>query len=119
MADEIFWPADTPMMEGEYPMHPMLRLYCADATLTHDLRADVVALLRSHGCAPTAGHSARVAAEAGRIAARWGLNETAATTAGWLHDISMIIPNAERIALAEALELEVLPEERALPMIIH
>jgi predicted HD superfamily hydrolase involved in NAD metabolism len=80
---------------------------------------DSVALLRHHGYPQTAGHSVRVAAEAQRIAARFGADIGAAAIAGWLHDISAIIPNSERVAWAEALGIDILHEERTLPMIIH
>lgn len=100
-------------------MHSALAPYAAQFQATGDLQADVVALLVAHDCAHTAGHSARVAAEAVRLAERFGLDRTQAATAAWLHDISAIVPNPERIALAEALELDVLPEERRVPMIIH
>jgi predicted HD superfamily hydrolase involved in NAD metabolism len=79
----------------------------------------MVALLTAHGHPKVVGHSVRVAAEARRLAQRWGLDAGAAEAAGWLHDISAIVPVDQRIALAEALGLEVLAEERAAPMIIH
>lgn len=87
--------------------------------ITGDVRADMVALLTAHGQAKVVGHSAQVAAEARRLAMRFRLDPDAAALAGWLHDISAIIPNEERIALAEELGLVVLPEERAAPMIVH
>jgi predicted HD superfamily hydrolase involved in NAD metabolism len=79
----------------------------------------MIALLTHHGCVKTAGHSRRVAAEAKRLAQRWQAGPHAAEIAGWLHDISAIVPNAQRVELAEQLGIEVLPEERILPMIIH
>nr|WP_223831714.1 hypothetical protein [Bacillus swezeyi] len=42
-----------------------------------------------------------------------------AATAGIWHDISAVIPNVKRIAVAEALGIDILPEERVFPMIIH
>ncbi len=84
-----------------------------------DLHADVTAFLNQHGYPKTAAHCTAVGAVAGQLAARFGLAATAATQAGWLHDVSAVIPNAERIVAAEAFELEVLPEERQLPMILH
>jgi predicted HD superfamily hydrolase involved in NAD metabolism len=87
--------------------------------LTGNIRDDMVALLTFHGHAKTVGHSVQVAAEAKRLARRWSLDAGAAEVAGWLHDISAIVPPAERIALAEALQLDILPEERIAPMIIH
>ena len=86
---------------------------------TGDVRSDSVAFLTGHGFAHTAGHSARVAAEARRVAQRWQADPARAETAGWLHDISAVIPNEQRIAVAEQLDIDVLPEERSYPMIIH
>lgn len=60
-----------------------------------------------------------VGTEARRIALRFGADPVAAETAGWLHDISAVIPNGDRIALSRELGIEVLPEEEAFPMIIH
>jgi len=79
----------------------------------------VTALLAYHGRADTIGHSMRVAAEAKRLALHWGEEAARAEAAGWLHDVSAIVPVEERIGLAEDLGLEVLPEERAFPMIMH
>ena len=86
---------------------------------TSDVGADVTALLAHHGRAGTIGHSVRVAAEARRLALLWGEDAASAETAGWLHDVSAIVPMDRRIRLAEDLGLDVLPEERAFPMIIH
>lgn len=36
-----------------------------------------------------------------------------------MHDIRGVIPNEKRIAAAEALGIDILPEERIFPMIIH
>lgn len=64
-------------------------------------------------------HSVRVANEARKIAKRFQLNEEQAAIAGYLHDISAIYPNNERIKVAEELGIEILQEEREFPMIIH
>lgn len=100
-------------------MHPALLPFCHALHLSGDLRANAVTLFQQNGCIHTAGHSARVAAEAEWLASQYGLDRQAAFQAGWLHDISAIVPNGKRIALAEQLGLEILPEERQLPMIIH
>ena len=60
-----------------------------------------------------------VAAEAGRIAALVGADLDAAEVAGWLHDVSVIIPSEQRAVIAEQLGIDVLPEEAIFPMIIH
>lgn len=60
-----------------------------------------------------------VGAEARALALRFGDDPDAAETAGWLHDISAVYPNAERVRIARELGVDVLPEEEAFPMIIH
>jgi predicted HD superfamily hydrolase involved in NAD metabolism len=100
-------------------MHPDLALFIRDITLNGDIQADMTALLAHHGCVKTIGHSMRVAAEAKRLAQHWQTDPRGAEIAGWLHDISAIVPADRRIWLAERLDLEILPEERALPLIIH
>jgi len=87
--------------------------------LTGDLPLDATAFLVIHRCPKTATHVAAVAAEARRLAMRFGENARQAETAGWLHDVSTVIPNEDRIAAAEAFGLDVLAEERTLPMIAH
>lgn len=84
-----------------------------------NLRLDMAHFLQLHGHTETAGHCARVAAEAKRLAERFGADATAAEAAGLLHDISTVIPNAERIAAAHEFAVPVLPEEAHFPMIIH
>lgn len=79
----------------------------------------MVALLTRHALPKTAGHCLRVGEQAKRIARRFGEDEGKAEIAGWLHDVSAIVPNDQRIALAESLGLDVLGEERRLPMIVH
>jgi len=86
---------------------------------TVTLRADATAFLTVRGFPGTAGHCAAVAAEARRLAARFGEDPARAEAAGLLHDISAPIADAARVAAAEAWGLEVLAEERAYPMIIH
>ncbi|MBI4928006.1 MAG: bis(5'-nucleosyl)-tetraphosphatase (symmetrical) YqeK [Anaerolineae bacterium] len=84
-----------------------------------DVAADAAALLLRHGREHTLAHCARVAGEARRLAERWGVNAAAAETAGWLHDISAVVPPNQRLWAAEQAGLEVLPEERQVPAILH
>ena len=100
-------------------MHPVLAALAEPVRWTGDVGADVTALLAYHVRANTMDHSTRVAAEAKRLALLWGEDAAGAETAGWLHDVSAIVPMDRRIRLAEDLGLDVLPEERAFPMIIH
>jgi HD superfamily phosphohydrolase YqeK len=91
----------------------------ADFTLTGDLSVDAPAFLRHHGLAGVADHVERVAAQAGQIADRVGADREAALAAAWLHDISLVLPVAEMLSAAESADVEVLPEERQAPGILH
>lgn len=88
-------------------------------SLTGNWELDIKQMLEQYNKPHTYEHSVRVANEAKRIAKRFGVNEEAAAIAGYLHDISAIIPNDERIQVAEEMQIEVLQEERIFPMIIH
>ncbi|MFP3390040.1 bis(5'-nucleosyl)-tetraphosphatase (symmetrical) YqeK [Brevibacillus sp. SIMBA_040] len=85
----------------------------------HDIATDSESLLHLHGCKHTALHSKHVAEEAAQLANRFGIDPICARIAGYLHDISAIIPNHQRIPIAEELGIEILPEERTFPMIVH
>lgn len=100
-------------------MHPLLDELRAQIPWTGNTGKDVVALLHAHGRSETAEHCGHVAREAGRIAVLAGVDASLARQAGWLHDVSTIFPVPERIRIAEGLGLEVLPEEVAVPMIVH
>ena len=76
-------------------------------------------LLNAQGRADTAAHCANVAGEARRLAARFGANERQAEVAGWLHDISAIIPAAQRLDYARQWRIDILPEEAMAPMLLH
>ena len=84
-----------------------------------NLPEDVTRFLTERGHAHTAAHVAKVAAQASEFARRFGVDEARAEAAGWLHDISAVIPNEARIQTALENDIEVLPEERKLPMIVH
>jgi len=86
---------------------------------TGNLATDAVAILRHHGRDDVAEHVQRVAAEAERIARRLGADVTAATTAAWLHDISLVIPASDMLGAAESAGLDILPEERQVPVLLH
>lgn len=87
--------------------------------LTGDVARDVPMFLTHHGFPHTAVHCGAVAREARRLALLFGVDAATAERAGWLHDISVVFPNAERIAAARTLGVSVLPEEECFPMIVH
>jgi len=100
------------MMSAE----PLYR-YAGDFQASGDIDADVKRLFgqREH----LYQHVKGVAIKAEELAHRFDANVTHCVQAAWLHDISGVVPNAERIELAEQLGIDVLPEEAAFPMIIH
>lgn len=97
----------------------VLRAWVEEISVGSDTRANVVCFLEKNRCATTAVHSIQVGTEARRIADLYGLNPHSAEVAGWLHDISAVIPSERRVELADQLGIEVLAEERAYPMIVH
>jgi predicted HD superfamily hydrolase involved in NAD metabolism len=100
-------------------MHRLLVQLIDGIQLTGDMRTDMQTFLIYHGCPKTAGHCGWVAAEAKRLAARFGVDESQAEIAGWLHDISAVFSHGQRPQIARQLGVEVLPEEDEVPMIIH
>ncbi|HEX6387447.1 MAG TPA: HD domain-containing protein [Anaerolineae bacterium] len=100
-------------------MHELFHPFVSDVTLTGNIQQDVVTVLLHHGYARIAGHVARVAAEARRLAARFGVDEAQAATAAWLHDVGAVVANGQRAAICHAFAIEVLPEEEDAPFILH
>jgi predicted HD superfamily hydrolase involved in NAD metabolism len=86
---------------------------------TSDLRTDVMAFLTHNGCTDTAEHCITVAAQARQLAARFGADLRRAEAAGWLHDVSAILSNPQRLAAAKQWGLEVLSAEETAPMLLH
>ncbi|MFO6495796.1 MULTISPECIES: bis(5'-nucleosyl)-tetraphosphatase (symmetrical) YqeK [Bacillus] len=84
-----------------------------------DICSDAIDFLRRHNHEKTAEHSIRVKKAAEGLAKRFHVSVQKAEIAGVLHDISGVIPNEKRLAAAEALGIDILPEERVFPMIIH
>lgn len=86
--------------------------------LTNDLVKDVQVYLGKE-FKPVATHSEEVAECAAMLAVRFNANEEIARQAGLLHDISVIVPNKEKIQLAEQLGISICEEERQIPMLSH
>ncbi|MRR31574.1 HD domain-containing protein [bacterium] len=83
------------------------------------LAQDVPAFLLRNGCPRAAAHVATVAMTARKLAERFGVDSIAAEAGGWLHDVSAVWPDDQRLAACEALRVEVLEGERAWPKIVH
>ncbi|GIP32698.1 bis(5'-nucleosyl)-tetraphosphatase (symmetrical) YqeK [Paenibacillus sp. J2TS4] len=99
-------------------MNPVLKPY-DDVELSGCLEEDVSLFLTRHQRPITAEHSIRVGKKARELAIRFGADADQAEAAGYLHDVSAIFPNDERIEVSRQLGIEVLPEEEKFPMIIH
>lgn len=100
-------------------LHPILQELQHGWAFTGQIERDVPSFLVHHQCPGTAGHCARVALEAARIARLTGADTRQAEWAGWLHDISAVFPPAGRAEVARQLGIEVLPEEQRFPLIAH
>jgi HD superfamily phosphohydrolase YqeK len=100
-------------------MHPILDRLAIKLAHTGHLAHDADAFLRAHQRPRTAEHSRAVADQARALATRFGVDACPAQVGGWLHDISAPIPTPERLQASLALGLEVLPEERVAPMLLH
>jgi predicted HD superfamily hydrolase involved in NAD metabolism len=100
-------------------LNPNLLEWIKGFQFTGDTLCNAPALLEHHGFPDVAVHVRAVAFEARTLAERFGLDANAAELAGILHDIAVIVPNNERVALSRALELPVFPEEQQVPMILH
>lgn len=93
--------------------------FTQDIRFSRDLKSNMELFLRANNCPRTAEHCLNVGAEAKQLAMRFHADPEAAEIAGWLHDISAVIPNHERIEVSRRLRIEILPEEESFPMIIH
>jgi predicted HD superfamily hydrolase involved in NAD metabolism len=100
-------------------MHELLARLVEGVRLTGNVRLDASTFLAHHGFPQTVDHSVRVAVEAERLAVRFGEDGRLAEVAGWLHDVSAVLPVERRARVARQLGLDVLPEEEAVPMIVH
>lgn len=87
--------------------------------LSGSIPRDAVFFLNRHGYPNTAVHSSSVAEIAAALAEKFNLVPDQASNAAWLHDISVVIPNNQRLETAEALGLDILPEEAGLPLLLH
>jgi predicted HD superfamily hydrolase involved in NAD metabolism len=80
---------------------------------------DAANLFARYNCNDIAEHSNKVANEAKKIAKQFGKDEKSAYIAACLHDISGVFPNSERLNICEELGIDILPEERIVPALLH
>jgi predicted HD superfamily hydrolase involved in NAD metabolism len=97
----------------------MLESYLINFTRTGEINIDAPNYLVQLGYEATAKHCTAVAAEAKSLATRFGEDLRKAKQAGYLHDISAVIPNDKKIPFAINQKVDILAEEMQFPMIIH
>ncbi len=97
----------------------MLNQYIGDFKSTGKIVDDVPRFLILWGHHKTAEHCSAVASKAKELAKRFNSDSAKAEQAGYLHDISAVIPNEKRIEFAQSQSVEILAEEIQVPMLIH
>jgi predicted HD superfamily hydrolase involved in NAD metabolism len=97
----------------------MLNHYVGDFKSTGKIVDDVPRFLALFGHQKTAEHCSSIASKAKELAVRFNSDYSKAEQAGYLHDISAVIPNEKRIEFAQNQSVEILAEEFQYPMIIH
>lgn len=100
-------------------MHQLLLELKKRFEFTNNVFIDGIRLLNEYDKHIVAEHSQRVATKAEELAVIFGENSEAAKLSGVMHDISAVIPNENKIAVAESLNIDILLEEREFPLIIH
>jgi predicted HD superfamily hydrolase involved in NAD metabolism len=105
--------------DEEPMMHSIFESLTDNIVFTGELKTDILLFLSTNQSSETAKHCFDVGRESKRIALMYNMDPQAAEIAGWLHDISVVFPNSERIEVARQLQIEILPEEERFPMIIH
>ncbi|MCM3039604.1 bis(5'-nucleosyl)-tetraphosphatase (symmetrical) YqeK [Paenibacillus motobuensis] len=100
-------------------MNSLFSKFMLDVTMTGDIKTDLYNFLLVNGHQKTAEHCLKVGDKAEQLANIFDVDSYKAKVAGYLHDVSAIFPNSERVIVAKHLGLEILKEEETFPMIIH
>ncbi|WP_162848417.1 bis(5'-nucleosyl)-tetraphosphatase (symmetrical) YqeK [Paenibacillus nanensis] len=100
-------------------MNSSIADYIHDVQFNQSIFQAIGELFRKNNHEGTWLHCIKVAQEAKQLAVRFGYSPEAAELAGWLHDIGTIIPNEEKIAVAQSYGVEVLEGEARFPYILH
>lgn len=100
-------------------MHQLLSSLIHEFSFSGSIPKDAAAFLIQHGYPKTAVHCEQVAVTAAQLARQFDVDPFGASLAGWMHDISAVFPNSQRLEAAQALGLEILPEEASVPLLLH
>lgn len=98
---------------------PLLRELRESFTPRGNAPEDAAEFFRMWQKPKTLIHSRAVAIKAEDLARKFGVDPVKAGDGGWLHDVSIVWSNPQRLPAAQALGIEVLPEEESVPMILH
>jgi predicted HD superfamily hydrolase involved in NAD metabolism len=90
-----------------------------DMQTQEELQAAVKQFLTQHQCLKTYDHCLDVGNYAFELGKKFLKDPYKAQIAGYLHDISAIYPNEERISVARKMGLDLYKEELDFPLIIH
>jgi predicted HD superfamily hydrolase involved in NAD metabolism len=101
------------------PLYPFFAPYLENIPLSGIIARDAPRILTAHSLPRVAAHVGHVAVKAGELATQFALDPDEAQIAAWLHDISAIIPNGDRVSLCGQLGLPVLAGEAEFPMLLH
>ena len=93
--------------------------YFLEYVKTDDIFNDILNFLNSHSQHKTIKHLLNVSEKGTEFAEKYGENIYKIKLAAYFHDISVIIPNENKIEYAEHYNIKILDEERIFPMIIH
>ena len=86
---------------------------------TNNLFLDIKSLFLKYNKMNIFLHSENVSQKATELAEKYDINKNKMKIAAFLHDISGIIKNEDKIALSESMNMEILKEERQFPLLIH
>ena len=106
-------------MSAILPYQPTLQSLRSGFNAKGWINEDVPTFLVQNGCQRAAAHCANVARAAYQLAERFGADPLAAEAGGWLHDVSAVWPDSQRLAAADALGVNVMDVERHWPKIVH
>lgn len=83
------------------------------------MKNEIKNYLFERGCEETYFHCEAVGDYAAKMAKNYSVDPEKARLAGYLHDISAVYPNDQKVEVAKQFGLMVFPEELELPMITH
>ncbi len=88
-------------------------------TLAGNVEYDVMRFLESYKMEDVKLHTLNVANKAKELATINHYEPELAFTAGLLHDIGQVIPTDKRVEFCEKMNIEILKEERIVPVVLH